>query len=165
MNKLEIIRHGDLSIKEVLEIIDIKSIAWPYDADSQFRWMIRNLRENDLHFLLRNVDRQTIVAYLNLVEIKAIFEDGRDTICWGLGNVCSREKGKGTGREIMSMLNDFVLTSGHPALLLCKEPVIGFYSKMGWREIKNMTGMSPEVHVMILGEVKEPKLYKVNRVF
>lgn len=165
MSKLQIVQHGDLSIREALDIIEIKSIAWPYDADSQFQWMIRNLRENDLHFLLRDEASNQIVAYLNLVEVEAEFEEGNKITCWGLGNVCAREKGKGKGREIMLLLNDYIKTNNLYATLLCKEKLLGFYRKVGWMELKNESGMSSDIYVMQFGNNMYEKLLWVGRVF
>lgn len=165
MSKLQIVRHGDLSIREALDIIDIKSIAWPYDADSQFQWMIRNLRENDLHFLLRDDESNKIIAYLNLVEVEAEFEEGNKIACWGLGNVCAREKGNGKGREIMMSLNDYIKNNNLYAILLCKEKLLEFYRKVGWTELKNETGMSSDIYVMQFGNNKFEKAFAISRVF
>lgn len=165
MSNLQIVRHGDLSIREALDIIEIKSIAWPYDADSQFQWMIRNLRENDLHFLLRDDESNQIEAYLNLVELEAEFEKGNKRTCWGLGNVCARERGKGKGREIMLLLNKYIKTNNFYAILLCKDKLIDFYSKVGWTELKNESGMSSEIRVMQFGDEKQLALISSNRMF
>lgn len=165
MSKLQIVRHGDLSIREALEIIEIKSIAWPYDADSQFQWMIRNLRENDLHFLLRNDESNQIIAYLNFVEVEAEFEDHNKRTCWGLGNVCARERGKGKGREIMLLLNEYINNNNFYAILLCKDNLIEFYSRVGWTELKNESGMSSEIRVMQYGHNLNEELLWVSRAF
>lgn len=165
MDKLQIVRHGDLSIKEALDIIEIKSIAWPYDADSQFQWMIRNLQENDLHFLLHDNKDGKLLAYLNLVELEAVFEDNRKRSCWGLGNVCARETGKGKGREIMLSLNDFINDNNLTALLLCKDTLIDFYKKVGWEELENKTDLTSDIHVMQFGNSLHKKLLRINRMF
>lgn len=165
MNKLQIVRHGDLSIKEAFDIIEIKSTAWPYDADSQFQWMIRNLQENDLHFLLRDAKDGNITAYLNLVELEADFDDNVKVSCWGLGNVCAREKGKGKGREIMLSLNDYIKNNNLTALLLCKDKLIGFYKRVGWEELENQAGLTTDIHVMQFGASLHKKLLRISRMF
>lgn len=165
MQKLQIVRHGNLSIKEALDIIEIKSIAWPYDADSQFQWMIRNLQENDLHFLLRDDKNGEISAYLNLVELEAYFEDNLKVPCWGLGNVCVREKGKGRGQEIMLLLNDYIKNNNLTALLLCRDKLIGFYTRVGWEEIENQTDLASYIHVMQFGNSLHEKVLRISRLF
>lgn len=165
MCSLQVIRHGDLSIKDVLEIIEIKSIAWPYDADSQFRWMIKNLQANDLHFLLRDETTNKIIAYLNLVSVKADFGiENNSVACWGVGNVCTRYKGKGYGRVIMSHVNKYLLASNCLGLLLCKEPLVGFYSKMGWMILPSRITLGEGIFVMCFGgEWRE--LNGISRLF
>ena len=54
--------------------------------------------------MLRDDVSNQVVAYLNLVEVEAEFEVHNKRTCWGLGNVCARERGK--GREIMLLLNE-----------------------------------------------------------
>lgn len=165
MNKIQIIRHGDLSIREVLDIIEIKSIAWPYDVDSQFRWIIRNLLTDDLHFLLRDQNSGAIVAYLNLVEVEAEIERGKITKCWGLGNVCARQKGRGSGRELLEHLNCYIESSGKPGILLCKENVLGFYSKMNWEQLPLAVNLGEGVYAMQYKCPSGSILFSINRSF
>lgn len=149
----------------MLDIIDIKCISWPYDPDSQFQWIIKNLRENDLHFLLREKQEGKVLAYLNLVDVEASFDSGTMILCWGLGNVCTREKGTGKGREIMLLLNDFIINNNRTAILLCKERVIGFYKKMGWCEIFNNSALPSDIHILYCGKEHIKQLNNLNRIF
>ena len=165
MNKIQIIRHGDLTIREVLDIIEIKSIAWPYEIGSQFQWMIDNLRENDLHFLLRDKDGGQVVAYLNLVEIFADLGYGHPIKCWGLGNVCTRERGKGIGKELMHRLNNFIDMSGIPAILLCRKKNLGFYLKMEWNLLPSDSDLGEDVYAMYYGCYAESVLKSLDRLF
>lgn len=165
MDKLQIIRHGDLSIREVLDIIEIKSTAWPFDADSQFRWMIKNLQANDLHFLLREEDNDRIIAYLNLVGLEATLGANENSVaCWGLGNVCARDKKRGYGRMIMCHVNSYILNSDRIGLLLCKEPLIEFYLKMGWKLLPSQIDLGKGIFVMCFGGECQA-LYSINRFF
>lgn len=164
MCKLQIIRHGDVSIQDILDIIDIKSLAWPYDADSQFRWIIKNLQENDMHFILRKEDSAEIVAYLNLVEVEAVFEDGH-TLCYGVGNVCSRVRGIGLGRSIMESVNRFLTDSHEIGILLCKDALVPFYRKMGWSSIPNSIESLKGINVLTYRQPTISSLLSLGRIF
>lgn len=128
-----LISHKDVTDRQLEEIIKIKSTAWPYRFDRQLEWIDTHLKESDIHVLLSL--NETNVAYLNIVDIKLKL-DGIVIDGFGIGNVCSSEKGKGWGKEIMSQTNSYINLRNKIGLLFCKNFLINFYSLNNWKLIE-----------------------------
>lgn len=133
MFDLILIPHKDVNRQQIEEIIEIKSKAWPYSFNSQLEWITTNLKDSDIHVLL--LLKGSVVAYLNLVEIE-IKIDGTSQKCYGLGNVCASEKGKGWGKEIMTQTNSFIKLRNKIGLLFCKKSLINFYKLNNWELVE-----------------------------
>jgi len=133
MFDLMLIPHKDVNRQQIEEIIEIKSKAWPYSFNSQLEWINTNLKGADLHVLL--LLRGSIIAYLNLIEIE-IKIDGISQKCYGLGNVCASEKGKGWGKEIMTQTNSFLKLKNKIGLLFCKKSLVNFYKLNNWELVE-----------------------------
>jgi predicted GNAT family N-acyltransferase len=134
MYDLIVIRHSDVTESDLKEIIKIKTIAWPYAYEKQLKWLNENLNSSDLHLLLKKDDK--LVAYLNLVNIE--LEINNQIIqSVGVGNVCSAEKQKGYGNELMNRTNRFIVKSKRPGLLFCKSELLKFYNKFDWIVLDN----------------------------
>ncbi len=132
MFSLKVIQHADISKDELDEIIQIKSVAWPYPYEKQQEWINQHLKNSDLHLILKN---NKAVAYLNLVDIE-IEIDHKLFNAFGVGNVCAIEKGKGFGNELMILTNQYIKTKQKPAMLFCRPELICFYEKFGWLTIE-----------------------------
>ena len=128
------IPHSGVTENDLNEIIKIKSVAWPYGFEDQVNWMNLNLKESDIHVLLAM--KGTLVAYLNLITIEIII-NGKTFNSLGVGNVCSKEKGKGWGKELMVQCNSFIEKSNKIGLLFCKEKLVAFYSLCNWQMLDN----------------------------
>ncbi|MBC5837038.1 GNAT family N-acetyltransferase [Flavobacterium muglaense] len=129
MEYLSIVKQKDISEQELLEVCKIKSVFGDYSIGSQKQWILKNLYEDDLHFLLYNDD--VLVAYLNLVDVRLLI-NGNLWSVYGIGNVCSSKNGSGFGSKIVRKLNDFLVSVDIPGYLFCKQNLISFYSKNGW---------------------------------
>lgn len=125
------IQHNTISDDMLNEVIQIKSVAWDFSVDSQFKWIEDNLKENDLHILLK-VEGE-FVAYLNLIDISVILDD-IPIKGWGVGNVCAKIRGKGYGQLLMRKTNDLILESGRIGLLFCKNELVDFYAGYSWNK-------------------------------
>jgi hypothetical protein len=134
MYDLILIPHKEVTRKQLEDIIEIKSKAWPYSFSSQLEWINVNLKANDIHVLL-TLDK-TNVAYLNLIEIKFKL-DGVENDGFGIGNVCASEKGKGWGKEIMAQTNLILNKRKKIGLLFCKKSLVTFYNLSNWRLIEH----------------------------
>ena len=132
--EIEIIKHSEISKEYLLRIIDIKNVAWPHPMESQLKWIEDNLLPNDLHIILK--EGETDYAYMNLCQVNAIV-DGHNKMFMGVGNVCSKTKGKGYGGTLVSLVNKYLLNNGLKGLLFCKEHVMRFYAHYGWCIVEN----------------------------
>lgn len=146
---IEIIKHRDILFRDLLRAISVKSVAWPNPFESQVRWIVDNIDENDEHVFLKNGSQD--VAYMNLVSIIFTAND-TDYMAYGIGNVCTAEKGKGYGRELMNRVNDYLKEKEHCGLLFCRDALVPFYKLCGWEEVKRDVCKKPVltegVHVM-----------------
>lgn len=89
--ELEVIKHKDILFKDLRRAIDVKSVAWPFPFESQVKWIVDNIDDNDEHVFLKEGSQD--LAYMNLVSI-AFTANDTDYMAYGIGNVCSAEKGK-----------------------------------------------------------------------
>lgn len=129
MYTLKIIQHSDVSKADLDEIIKIKSVAWPYPYEKQLEWLKANLKESDLHLIL--LKNNNTVAYLNLIDIDLEI-DNKLFNAFGVGNVCTVEKGKGYGNELMKQTNQYIFEKKRVGLLFCKKELVDFYEKYNW---------------------------------
>lgn len=128
MYSLYIVKHSDISVADVERAITLKSVAWPYPKASQMQWIKDNMTSKDIHVFLQEDGED--VAYLNIAMVNALI-NGIDTICAGIGNVCSIRKG--CGKELMLRVNDFITSLNLPGILFCKDKLVGFYGKYDWK--------------------------------
>lgn len=147
--KLEIIKHRDILFRDLLRAIDVKSIAWPHPIESQLKWIIDNIDDEDEHVFLK--EGSIDLAYMNLVKISFTAND-TDYMAYGIGNVCAAEKGKGYGRELMNRVNDYLKEKKICGLLFCRDALVPFYKLYGWEEVKRDVCKEPVlaegIHVM-----------------
>lgn len=133
MFDLILIPHKEVSFNQLVEIIKIKSKAWPYNFKSQLAWINANLKDSDIHVLLSLNEKR--IAYLNLIEIKIKIDGGLQD-GYGIGNVCAKEKAKGWGKEIMAQTNLFLKQRNKIGLLFCKDSLVNFYRLNSWNLIE-----------------------------
>jgi hypothetical protein len=129
MFNLILIPHSNISSEYLQEIIRIKSVAWPYSYEEQIKWITDNLKESDIHVLLA-FDKY-FIAYLNLISVDLEI-NGKIHGGLGVGNVCTKEKGKGWGKELMMRSNSVIQKADKVGLLFCKSTLVDFYSKCNW---------------------------------
>ena len=130
--ELEFIKHSDISHIDILRVINLKNSSWPHSIESQLKWMKNNQKSNDLHIILK--DDINDYAYMNLCPVKA-FVDGVEINFMGIGNVCSKTKGKGYGGVLVTLVNRYLLENNFSGLLFCKEHVLNFYTHFNWQVI------------------------------
>jgi hypothetical protein len=140
MDNLILLAHSDTTEEDLREIIKIKSVAWPYTYDEHKQWMKDNLNDSVIHVLLSKDN--IYVAYLNLIRVDLLI-NGKSSEGLGVGNVCSVERGKGWGRELMMLVDSFIEQSNKVGLLFCKEELVGFYTKCHWQIIDRKKQIVP----------------------
>lgn len=122
----------ELSERDFRSIIAIKQQHWDYSIDSQIKWFRKNIFDNDFHIIIKQGER--IIAYLNLVNVN-VFIDEKEYLALGVGNVCvdKEYKGLGWGLILIRIVNSLIKRQKRFGLLLCKDNLIGFYSKGDWK--------------------------------
>ena len=132
---VRILKHNEVDENTLLDIVYLKSLSWNYSIEQHLSWIQQNIRDEDLHFLM--YDNNILVGYLNLVDV--FVDNDNDKIPFlGVGNVCTKNKGKGDGLRLMRETNHFLQENGFKGLLFCKQQLVKFYEKSGWRIIKNI---------------------------
>lgn len=158
MFDIKIISHSEITKELLDEIIMIKNAAWPYSHEDQKRWIKENLKKFDLHVLL--LENGKHVAYLNLIKIE--FEmDSVPFSGYGIGNVCSLVKGKGWGKNILKLVNQFLNSNKQIGILFCKEALVKFYLENDWilieKENLAINQFHENIKCMIYGKSKNFK--------
>ena len=158
------VKHSDISNVDLERAIALKSVAWPYPKESQMQWMRDNLKPDDIHVFLQEDGED--VAYLNLVMVQATI-NGSLTTCVGIGNVCSIRKG--SGKELMFRVNDFIVELNMPGILFCKDNLVGFYNKYNWKLLNSkldiLNNLGTGVNTMIFNLEKNSFVAYKDRIF
>jgi predicted GNAT family N-acyltransferase len=157
MFDLIIVPHRDISGMLIKSVIEIKSKAWPYSFDRQLDWIESNIKAGDIHVILTL--NKINVAYLNLIEIDLkIDETGMPG--YGIGNVCTSEKGKGWGKEIMTQTNSYLAQKNKTGILFCKNSLVDFYARNNWYLIEKK-----KLALSFNNESIEAMIYNYNKNF
>lgn len=163
MYSLETISHAYIESSKLLDIIKIKSAAWNYPLEEQLRWIDENITSSDIHCLLKVNDIG--VAYLNLIDIELDF-DGSLYKGYGIGNVCSKEKGKSYGSVLIENVNSYIRQHTRVGMLFCRNNLLSFYSRFDWTEIPPSHLQMPkylnEINVMAYNLPKDFNCLKYN---
>jgi len=129
MYNIRFVEHHSADKSLIEDVIRIKSIAWPYSYSDQLNWISKNLKGNDIHVLLDDEDHS--IAYMNLIDTSIRTSAGMRS-CFGVGNVCSAETGKGYGKELLNHVNRYIVFHQRIGLLFCKLHLIQFYLRNSW---------------------------------
>lgn len=150
------VKHKDLSDADKIRIATLKNQHWPYGIDSQLLWMEENIKMDDVH-LLGEVDdgiAPTLGAYITLSNLKVTI-DGKCFDFIGAGGVCvdKRIQHSGFGKQLMNTADMYIREQGKPGIFLCKDAVLGFYIKCGWKILHYdsalIAGKVFEHHIML----------------
>ena len=152
-----LVPHKEITTTLLDEVIQIKSIAWPYSYEKQLEWIYNNLKKSDIHVLLYL--NESLVAYLNLIEIEFKI-DGDLKNGYGIGNVCAREIGKGWGKGIIKDSNTYLARNNKIGLLFCKDSLVDFYKNYNWRLIDKS-----RIKVSFQNESIETMIFNFNSAF
>ena len=154
---LKLISHQDLTLINLKEVISVKSVAWLFSFEEQVNWMQHNLKGSDIHALL--YCDNILASYLNMVEIEFNI-DGIMTKGIGIGNVCTRERGKGWGKELLIQTNDYLTYHNKIGLLFCKVNLVKFYQLNQWMLIEKT-----KLDLSIPNDAIETMIFNSNKVF
>lgn len=142
MQIVKIFQHAGIADKDLHQIAKIKSLRWNYSEEEHLQWMKDNLLENDHHLLMFSND--DLVGYANLFEIKVNVND-QSAILIGIGNVSTSESGNGYGEILMKNINEIIMTQNRNGVLLCKDHLVPYYEKYGWKLVDKDTVKSEQL--------------------
>lgn len=153
----KVVKHKDLSLAEGLRIAYIKDQHWTYGLESQILWMRDNIEMNDVHLMGEEQVGNTITlkAYITLINIIVIIDDHYIN-CLGVGGVCVDRGSQhlGVGRLLMGEANKYIRGQHKQGILLCKDTLIEFYAKCGWKllnfQAASIAGNNYENNIMLL---------------
>lgn len=130
--KFKFVKHSQINEDDLNEIVSLKRIHWNYSIEEHTEWILNNINGDDIHVLM--LDNGILVGYLNLVNIDVIINN-INYLFLGIGNVCSREKGKGYGNKLVIEVDRFLVNNNQSGMLFCKDGLINFYKKFQWELI------------------------------
>lgn len=172
MNSLrwKVIKHSDITEDELRQIVQLKDQHWPYGLESQKHWIDNNIIIDDYH--LCGMDDNILVAYMAIVHVDLEIDSQRID-CLGLSNVCvdKNVEKKGFGGKLVSEANRFIIAKKLTGLLLCKESLVPFYQKYGWRLLDyveaSVGGVPYDKRVMIYAnrDLNDVDFIIINRNF
>lgn len=145
--RTEIIEHNKITYQVLQDIIALKSVRWPYTYDQQLDWINTNIQPEDIHILI--YDSTKLVAYTNLIRISVQIND-QEVPCMGIGNVCTLESGKGYGNILLEEIDKSLLNNAWKGMLLCKDNLVNYYEKYGWRIVDNQAIASQNLSINIM---------------
>lgn len=153
----KVVRNRDLLRTEGLRIAYLKDQHWPHGLESQLLWMKENIGMDDAHLLgeEQNRDQLMLMAYSTLSNINIVIDDQK-LGCIGVGGVCVDKafQHSGMGRCLMREAAKYITEQGKVGILLCKEPLIPFYKKCGWKLVQYKSAFVAsniyEHHIMLL---------------
>lgn len=140
--------HSQLTEQDLERIISLKKKNWNYSTEEHKDWIYNNINKDDIHVLM--LENEVLVGYLNLIQTE-VFLNNEIQRFLGVGNVCSFEKGLGYGRELLIGIQNYFFENNYKGILFCKDKLVGFYTKFGWKLIdgsKNISKNHKNVNVM-----------------
>lgn len=130
--KLRLILHCQLTEQDLEKIVSLKKKHWNYSTEEHQNWINNNINKDDIHVLM--IENEVLVGYLNLIQTEVILNNEIHFFL-GIGNVCSLEKGLGYGRELLIGMQKYLFENNFKGVLFCKDKLVGFYSRFGWKLI------------------------------
>lgn len=127
--QFEFHRNSHLTEHDKEQIISLKKTHWNYSEEEHKNWINHNLFKDDIHVLM--LENEVLVGYLNLIETEVIVNNESHPFL-GIGNVCSKEKGKGYGQQLLMEVNNYLVINEQQGVLLCKDELTEFYKKYNW---------------------------------
>lgn len=119
---------------ELENIISLKKNHWDYSIEDHNDWIRKNIYENDIHVLM--LENDVLVGYLNLIKTEVTINNESHQFL-GIGNVCTKDKGRGYGKKLMMEVNNYLIVNTQSGILLCKDSLVKFYEKANWIIVNN----------------------------
>lgn len=123
--------HSDCPEDLLIEISKLKKEFWNYPIKDQMLWIKNNIKETDVHLVLK--EKNVLIGYLTLTNEQILCKKEIKEFI-GIGSVCISEKhrGKKLGLLLIKLVDYFLSQKGVSGVLLCKNELFQFYNKCGW---------------------------------
>ncbi len=130
--KFEFVKHRECSNEDLNDICKLKKQHWDYPIHAQKKWLDENIKDSDVHLLVRNKEG-FLIAYLSLVDIEVYHQDYSINML-GVGSVCvdKLHVGHYLGLLLMNLVDFYLKKNKKQGILLCSDSLVDFYSKCGW---------------------------------
>lgn len=113
---LEVIKHRDILFRDLLRAIAMKSVGWSYSLESQVRWIVDNMHDEDEHVFLKDGDKD--MAYMTLSPVTGMLNGSLASFwVWAAFVLPSPEWG---GGMLMLNVNELIKERKTLGLLFCK---------------------------------------------
>jgi predicted GNAT family N-acyltransferase len=161
-------KHSDLDFFLKSKIIELKNQHWKYSPNQHSDWLDKNLNKDDCHLLVSD-EKDDLIAYLNLVNLKITKSNGFEEMVLGIGNVCVdkfKEK-KGLGLLVMNIANYYLKNNFKQGVLLCNHSLVSFYVKAGWKLFNGeffINNKKSQIALLTLSQISDKTLL-VNKNF
>lgn len=136
-NTFQYIRHSDLTLDQMQQIIHLKQQHWKYSQASQIRWLQQNLQPCDIHLLLfKNMPEPLLVGYLVLIEMNIRVGHGWCK-AYEVSTVCIDQKCRhdGRGTSLLKEASRYIHDRQFIGILRCDNALRNFYERLGWRTV------------------------------
>lgn len=133
MAELKIVKHSEILFRDLLRGMCIKNMSWPHPMESQVKWIVENMKQDDFHIFL--TEEGADKAYMTISPVIGI-ANGKLTHFMGVGCVCSAKHGEGYGKQLMMCVNKWIEDHNYKGLLFCRQELIKFYALCGWKVIE-----------------------------
>lgn len=165
--EIKFITHSECSEVLLYEICTLKKQHWDYPVLEQIRWFNDNLSDDDIHVCI--FDRDHLIAYTTLVNIKYQIEDDIEHDGLGIGSVCvdTNYLNKKYGFFIVQIVSAFIRQKNYLGILLCKDELVSFYEKNNWIKFTGqlkIQGLSQSCNILTT-EIIKSNIITLNKSF
>lgn len=140
---------------------------WPYDLNSQKEWILNNIKSDDYNLLL--LINNELCGFMNLTNVTGLLDELSYCNFIGIGNVCisKSHSGKGLGLLMMHAARYYIEENEKNGILFCKDELIPFYLKAGWKNnnIKVSIGENELDDILMSLSNIDAKSIRLNRKF
>ena len=140
---LKSIKHKKINKKTLNNIVNLKITEWDYNKKLQFKWMNRQLNDDDLHNLL--IINDVICGYTCLRVKKFTYKKVNKQIYYFDTLIVDKKFrskiiNKKKYSDILMKFNMKIINESFClAILVCKEHFVKFYEKYEWKISKSFT--------------------------
>ena len=131
----EVILHSNLDRENLNNIVQLKKQEWNYNINSQKKWIKNNIKNNDIHILLK-LDSKIIGYTMLRILKKNNFSNNKKIIYFDTHIIEKKFRGKKISFFLMQEAIKQIKKRKVLAILRCKKKLEKYYKNYKW-EIEN----------------------------